>query len=67
LAFDFCGERIFVFPVKRQHKERGGKKEDGRWRCKEKKEKKCLGQKGKEKKGKGKRMGRGKSGPDCDT
>jgi len=25
-AFNFCGERIFVFPVKRQHKERGGKK-----------------------------------------
>ena len=47
-AFNFCGERkkddteikngerVFVFPVKRQHKERGGEKEEGRWRGKEK-------------------------------
>jgi len=62
-AFNFCGERkkddteikngerVFVFPVKRQHKERGGEKEEGRWRGKEN-AKKCLGQKGKENKGK---------------
>jgi len=66
-AFNFCGERIFVFSVKRQHKERGGEKRIDSGRAKKRKKKKCLAQMGKEKKGKGKRMGWGKSEPDSDT
>ena len=60
------GERIFVFSVKRQHKERGGEKEEerwrgGRWRGKEK-GKKIFGPKGKRKERKRKENGLRKVG-----
>ena len=57
--------------MKRQHKERGKKrrKDDGRvdGGGAKKRKKRSLGQKGKEKNEKGKRMDRGKSRPDSGT